>query len=414
MTKDRRAKGEIRARMAATGEPYTVARRRLAGSPDDRQQPVVLAQRLHTDLVAALRRSGWPVEAERRPDFGEYHSYPGPAWLAVGRSDQFSSLVDDEDPDDELQVDLTHPPQVRVTVPQLETADGFQVQATLEGDRPVEELVAVVAGLLAEGRATALLAASDDAACLICGDHYPSEHLLAPAEGDRLAVCPACVFDGDLVRAGCTAALTGQLDRLCATDLAAPAGWTAVAALLATAAGPGLGKRLEAEWRRYSVMTLPSWWWSRPGDIWIWLPPASSRPHALQRLGPGARLEAVVQAFDAAHPDARQRVRDQLREVRAEAGAEAGPDGFVEAIWPAVLAYVVAFTTQAVERPAHRALLEHVVYSFETFADHLGQLDSSMDHTDIELTLDVGLEVVAAALGLGRTGAGDTRPWGSS
>jgi hypothetical protein len=365
---------------------------------------MVLAHRLHTDLVAALRRAGWPVEAERRPDFGEYYSYPGPAWLAVGRRDQFRSLAGDEDPDDALSVDLTRPPQIQVTAPQLATTDGFLVQATLEGDRPVDELVAAFAGLLADGRAEAVRTAPDDGACLICGDRYPSEHLLTPTKGERLAVCPACVFDGDLVRAGFTAALTGQLDRLLATDLAAPAGWSAVAALLACAARPRLGDRLQDEWRRYGVVTFPSWWWSTPGDIWIWLPPASSRPRALKRFGLGARLEAVVEAIDTAHPDLRQQVRDELHIVHAEAGVEDGSDGFVEAIWPAVLAYVVAFTTQAAERPAHRAPLEHVVYSFDTFADHLGQLGSSLDDLDIQSTLGAGLEVAAAALGLGGPG----------
>jgi hypothetical protein len=255
---------------------------------------MVLAQQLHTDLVAALHHAGWPVEAERRPDVGEYYSYPGPAWLAVGRRDQFRPLAGDGDPDDPLSVDLTRPPQIQVTAPLLDAGDGYLVQATLEGDRPADELVAALGGLLADGRAEAVRTAADDRACLICGDRYPSQHLLAPTKGERLVVCPACVFDGDLVPAGFTAALTGQLDRLLATDLAAPAGWSAVAALLASAASPGLGGWLQERWRRYGVATLPSWWWSTPGDIWIWLPPVSARPGPLQRFGPGARLEAVV------------------------------------------------------------------------------------------------------------------------
>ncbi len=398
MTEGRKGKRAIRARMAATGEPYTLARRRLASNPQD-GQGVVLAQRLHVDLVAALRRAGWPVEAERRPDCGEYYSYPGPAWLAVGRPDQLSSVVGDEDPDDESRVDLTRPPQVQVIAPQLDAGDGFRVQATLDGQRPVDDLVAALADLLIDGRAEAVRATADDAACSICGDRYPNEHLLAPTGAERVAVCPACVFDGDLLHTGSTAALAGQLDWLLATDLAAPAGWSAVAALLATAARPGLGRRLQAEWRRYGVVTLPSWWWSSPEDIWIWLPPASIRPHPLEGFGPGARLAAIVRAVDTAHPHLRQQVRDRLREAHAEAGVEEASDGFAEAIWPAVLAYVVAFRTQAGERPAHRAPLEHVVDSFATFADHLGQLGSSLDDIDIELTLSVGLEVVGDALG---------------
>jgi hypothetical protein len=399
MTEDRKGKRANRARMATTGELYTLARRRSASNPQDRQG-VVLAQQLHVDLVAALRRAGWPVEAERRPDCGEYYSYPGPAWLAVGRPDQLSSVVgdQDEDPDDESRVDLTRPPQIQVIAPQLDAGDGFRVQASLDGQRPVDDLVAALADLLVDGRAEALRTAADDAACSICGDRYPTKHLLAPTGTERVAVCPACVFDGDLLHGGSTAALAGQLDWLLATDLAAPAGWSAVAALLATAARPGLGRCLQAQWRRSGVVTLPSWWWSSPGDIWIWLPPAPNRPHPLDGFGPGAGLAAIVRAVDSAHPHLRQQVHDRLREAHAEAGAEEPADGFAEAIWPAVLAYVVAFTTQAAERPTHRAPLEHVGESFATFADHLGQLGSSLDDLDIELTLSAGLEVVGDAL----------------
>ena len=88
-----------------------------------------------------------------------------------------------------------------------------------------------------------------------------------------------------------------------------------------------------------------------------------------------------------------------MREAHAEAGVEEPSDGFAEAIWPAALAYVVAFTAQAVERPAHRAPLAHVVDSFAAFAEHLGQLGSSLDDLDIELTLSAGLEVVGDVLG---------------
>jgi hypothetical protein len=286
-----------------------------------------------------------------------------------------------------------------VTAPQLEAGDGFRVQASLDGQRPADDLVAALAALLVDGRTEALRTAANDAACSICGDRYPTGHLLAPTGPARVAVCPACVFDGDLLHTGSTAALAGQLDWLLATNLAAPAGWSAVAALLATAARPGLGRRLQAQWRRSGVVTPPSWWWSSPGDIWIWLPPASNRPHPLERFGPGAGLAAIARAVDSALPHLRQQVRDRLREARVEGGVEEPADGFAEAIWPAVLAYVVAFTTQAAERPTHRAPLAQVGDSFATFADHLGQLGSSLDDLDVELTLSAGLEVVGDALG---------------
>jgi len=60
----------------------------------------------------------------------------------------------------------------------------------------------------------------------------------------------------------------------------------------------------------------------------------------------------------------------------------------------------VAFTTQAAERPTHRPPLTHVTYSFDTVTDHLDQVGSSLDDIDLKVTLSVGLEVVAATLGL--------------
>jgi hypothetical protein len=395
MTRDRARKRAIRARMAETGESYTAARRRVGGG-----WPKVLARRLHADLVAAFRGAGWPVEVEPRPQHGQYYAFPGPVWLSLGRAGPFDPFDDDGDPDDEVRVDLTRPLEVHVTAPHLAGPDDrFRVEATLEGDRPVEELAASVARLVAEGRSIAVSAVVDDAACAICGDRYPDEHLLTPTEHEGLAVCPACAFDGDLLPPGFTAALTWQLDQLLGMDLAAPAGWSAVAALLANAARPGLAERLEPQWRDYGVVGFSPWRWSAPGAFWIWLPPAARRPRCLERFGPGARLVTIVEAVDRAHPELRRRVRDELRES-LEVHDESEPDPFVEAVWPAVIAYVVAFTTQAAERPAHRPPLTHVTYSFDTLADHLDQVGSNVDETDLKITLGVGLEMVAATLGL--------------
>jgi hypothetical protein len=404
MTKDRARKRAIRAQMAETGESYMAAGRRLSGSSEG-GRAAVLARQLHADLVVALRRAGWPVEVEPRPQHGQYFLFPGPVWLSLGRAGPFDSFDDDADPDDEYRVDLTRPLQLNVSAPYLAVDDVFRVEATLEGDRPADELVAALAGLLTDGRAEAVRAVTNDDACAICGDRYPTRHLLAPTENERLAVCPACAFDGDLLPAAITAAFAWQLDQLLGQDLAAPAGWSAVAALLVAAARPGLRGRLEAEWSAEGLEHVPAERWSSPGAGWIWLPPADHRPRCLERFGPGARLEAVVEAVDGAYPELRGRVRDELREVGLEAsgGEEEGPDSFVESIWPAVIAYVVTLTTQAAERPSQRAPLTHVTYSFDTILDHLDQVDSSLDDdTDLKLTLGVGLEVVAAALDVAR------------
>jgi hypothetical protein len=371
------------------------------------ERALVLARQLHADLVAAFRQAGWPVEAETFPEFAEYRAYPGPARLTVGRWDQLSSLSGDEDPDDP-SLDLTRPARVEMTAPLL-AVEGVEVSAAVQGDRPAEELVAGLGGVLADGRANAVRAAVDDSACPICSDPYPRAHLVSPTVAGDLAVCPACVFDGDLLPRGLPARLTYQLSRLFGEDLAAPAGWSAVAALLACAARPGLGERLEGKWRHEGgVLDVPAWWWSTPGDIWIWLPPRACRPHVLRHFGPGARLGAVVQAVDAAHPDLRQRVRARQREFWLEASGDedqTAPDQLVEAVWPAVVAYAVAFTTQAAERLRRRAPLEHVGYSFETFTlkDHLDQLGSSLDVDDVASTLTIGLEMAIGTLDLART-----------
>jgi hypothetical protein len=59
-----------------------------------------------------------------------------------------------------------------------------------------------------------------------------------------------------------------------------------------------------------------------------------------------------------------------------------------------------AIRAQMAERPAHRAPLTHVTYSFDTVADHLHQIGSDLDDVDVKLTLGVGLEAVAAGLGV--------------
>ena len=98
---------------------------------------------------------------------------------------------------------------------------------------------------LAAGRARAIAAQRDDAECGICGDAYPARHLLDPTASSDLQVCVSCCFDGDLLPRALPENLIYRLDRLFFEDLALPAGASAVAALLACAAGPGLTSRLQ-------------------------------------------------------------------------------------------------------------------------------------------------------------------------
>jgi len=325
----------------------------------------------------------------------------GPAQVTVGRADQVSSFRGeddpDPDPDDAALLDLSLPPWVEMAAPLVAT--GYEAWAEIGGDRPVGEVIARLNGMLAEGRATAVARAVNDAACAVCGVPTRWPHLLAAAGDDRLRVCPACAFDGDIFVSGdhATAYLAYQIDRLPDSDLSTPAGWAGPAALLACAAGDGFGQRLHQQWRDAGTVYLPSQSWSDPGLIGIWLPPADRRPAPLASLGPGARLAAVVAALDKALPDLRQRVRDEQAENWREADQDPS-DSFVEQVWPAAVAYAVSMTTQAAERPRHRPPLQHLPGSFDALHDHLTLLDVALDIGDIESTLGVGIDIITQAL----------------
>ena len=231
---------------------------------------------------------------------------------------------------------------------------------------------------LAAGRARAIAAQRDDAECGICGDAYPARHLLDPTASSDLQVCVSCCFDGDLPPRALPEKLIYRLDRLFFEDLALPAGASAVAALLACAAGPGLTSRLQAAWGRVPEVPLPHW--DDPGLLWIWLPP-TGRPQALARFGAGASLRAVVEAVQQAHPALHGRFRRRLDEDLEDDPEDPRPrpDYLVPQLWDAVIAYAVTFMTQTQERPGHRAPC-HVTESFEegVLADHFSRLGSSI------------------------------------
>jgi hypothetical protein len=240
----------------------------------------------------------------------------------------------------------------------------------------------------------------------VCGDRHPQAHLAAAGD-DRLRVCPACAFDGDIFLTGsqATAYLAYQIDRLADSDLSVPAGWAGPAALLACAAPDGFGEQLEQQWRDAGALFVPSPFWSDPGLIWIWLPPPDRRPAWLAGLGPGARLGAVVSVLDEAWIDLRQRIRAEQAESWREAAGlgdgeedEEALDRFVEQVWPAAVAYAVSMTTQAAERPQHRPPLEHLLGSFDSLPDHLRLMGSSVDFNDVESTISVGIEILTDAL----------------
>lgn len=389
----------IRQRMTETGERYTAAKRHLTAADPE----IVDAAKLHLDLVTELRNAGWPVEDQLFYDNGQYEFYPGPASVELGRSHLLTSIRGGEDPDDDALFDLRNPPQVNVHVPH--DLEGFGATwQEFSGASPAATLAGQISAMVGRCRSEAVAAIDCDDACAMCGDRYPAPHLLHPAAEPDIVVCPACAFDGDMVFAPATAYLAYEYDRLTFHDLSAPAGWTAVAALLACAAAPGLAARLTLEWAAIDSFAFPYEYWDQPGDLWIWLPPAKQRPPALAGLGPGARLQAVVAAIDTAHPDIRDRARDlqhQASDEDHDSSDETVPTGrFVDQMWPAAVAYAITFATQRAERPDTSGLW-NVMGSFDELRSHLSAvLCCQLDFEDIESTLGCGIEVLAEALSI--------------
>jgi hypothetical protein len=73
------------------------------------------------------------------------------------------------------------------------------IELELTADRPVGELVAALARMVADGRGRALAQLADATPCGVCEDLYPVGHLLVVAAGPaEVPLCPACAFDGEV------------------------------------------------------------------------------------------------------------------------------------------------------------------------------------------------------------------------
>ena len=247
---------------------------------------------------------------------------------------------------------------------------------------------------LAAARAKAVAAAKADSACLICTEPFPAAHLLRPTTANEVTVCPACIFDDNLWMQAFPQRLALEFDRLTQADLAIPAAWTAVAAVLACAAGPAIHTALEH--------TAPPSHWADPGTLWIWLPP-TNRPAALADLPPAAPLRAVTAALEASHPNLRAQFHRRL-ETELNTPFRQNPDCLVEPLWPAAIAYAITFATDRIERQAQRppALNFFDCIQERALADHLAHLGSQLAahrSMDALITLEFGAQVVATALG---------------
>ncbi|MFF9410791.1 hypothetical protein ACF1B0_35520 [Streptomyces anandii] len=388
MTRNRARKQAIR---AAAGEDRYARTARLHAEGSR----AILTADVQHNAVQAFRQAGWPTESENGPEGGQWAAYAGPVWSLLSRP---GGTDTDAHLDDADHQDLTVTPSFTFIAPAISINTGEAMVLKAPGDTPASELVSQVSAAVARARASEIAKLVNDAQCVICGDSYPARYLLEPTAARELAVCPSCVFDGDLLGAYQPLDLAYDIDHLLREELAMPAGWAAVAALLACAGGKAIVERLN----EVDVLAVPGAHWSDLSQLWIWLPP-HSRPAALDGLGAGAGLTRVVEAVEAAHPDLRERFRTQLAEELEQDPDEDGRDYLVEQLWPAVIAYAVALATQEQERPAHRPPWHVLSDSFEpgTLAGHFRELGSSLNAHDLGVcfTLEVGLQVVAEALG---------------
>lgn len=355
MTSDRSAKQAARRRKAATGEPYTLARRRIGAGEPPRSDGGT-ARSGFEGLVAEFRRRGWPVEVESQPLGGSWRCYLGPTSVAVGR-DPLRADVASEDPDDPDGYDIATPPTIHVSAPMAIDHGGPDVvDHLLVAGTGAVDAVDIIAGLLGRARARRLQMLVDDTGCGICGDSYPAAHLLQPQR--RVPpVCPACVFDGDILARTDVAWLAYQIDYLLDADLGAPAGWSAVAAALSALEGDGFHGRLQAAWRASGAIHVPDPAWDAAEQRWLWRPTGASLS-GYGDPGPGASLAASVSALEMAHPHLSDDVVDALRDETGDA-VDIDP-----AVWQVALAYAICFATQAADRPAHRPSW-HVVGSWD-------------------------------------------------
>ncbi|MFJ4679085.1 hypothetical protein [Kitasatospora sp. NPDC088783] len=392
MTSNRKKKLAVRAE-AAGGSHARAARLHTPGPG------VVLTADVQRQLIDAFAAAGWPVESDGFPDGGTWTGWLGPVWSLLQRPGRGDTEADPDDPD---HYDLTTVPELTFITPRIPLRTGEAMVVTLPATTSGARLVRAVSEELARARAAAVGCLVQDTECSLCGDPYPKAHLLPATGNDRLLLCPFCVFDGDILGAD-PLFLAYLIDELSSQDAAVPAGWAAVTALLACAAGPDLRERLES----VETLAVPLPHWFDPGQVWVWLPPGNL-PAALQPLSPGTSLAKLVDAVERDHPDLRERFRARLADILEdeEDDEEGAPDYLVEELLPAAICYAVTAATQAAERPRGHSPWHLLSDGFEegNLADCFEEIGSILDTDPLgpAFTLSVGVPLIAELLDLHR------------
>ncbi|MFB6984653.1 hypothetical protein ACNPQN_39100 [Streptomyces sp. NPDC056297] len=310
-------------------------------------------------LVEEFRRLGWGAGDEAGLEFFGLTAYAGPVAglsLSVGRADDEDDGGEERDPDDPERCDLAKPLYLTAMCPAGNaTVDDFEDGLADCSTEPVRATARRLDSELGRTRLARVRGMEERSTrpCPICGDRYPAHHLLGNSPSAE-PVCPACIFDGDQPYRTDLPYLAVGLDRLLHEDLSAPAGWDAVAAVLALTCGANLRARLDRVLRERGGWPFVMERWGEPlTRSWIWLPPPADRHPMFRRLGAGATLAALVDAVDRHDLTARAAAKALCREVGVR---------WRDALWPTAIAFAVALTTQACERDRHRTPY-HLVHS---------------------------------------------------
>jgi hypothetical protein len=398
MTSDAARKRQARALARESGIPYSEAARRLAAVAAATSPRCI---DLTDALRAGLAATGVTAVVDG-PQFGAYKLYAGPATITISREASTWSGAGDDDPDDELHYDLAAPPDITGMIPLLDegTAQDFTI-----APGSAETMAQQFHDGLGAARERAARRAVDDASCAICGDAYPAGQLVQLGFHDPVVVCPACPFDGDLIRDLYPEQTAWALQELLYHDPAAPARWAGVIALLACG---GPSHAVPARWAEtLDTPSEPEPYWSDPARIWVWLPPRPARPDWLRDAGAGLDLGALVTRAAEFFPHATASLAAELdAELAMDDGDDLERDRAAEVLqpglWPALVAYAVSFATQIAERPGHREPW-HVTESFEEgrLRQVLTELGSRYDPYGAEMTMR-DVERLATLLGLRR------------
>jgi len=370
--------------MAVTGEKYTTALRQVnaAQAVQDASQVPSGARPYLAAVLESLRNQGWPCHADPVLADGSYIAFGGPPAglrIAVSRS----GSAEGADPDDHQAAHPDGPLSLEAACLASREAAAEDLNWRADGAQPP----AVAAGQLDAALARTRLArvrkleADSTVPCPICGDRYPAHHLLSNSPGAD-AACPACIFDGDQQEVTDLPHLASEIDELTRSDLAAPAGWDAVAAVLALCCGRNLGPRADRELAMSGFYPQLTARWRDPMQrSWIWLPPRRHRHDAFAHLGAGATIQALADALDRHKPD----IRATAKSVCRDDGAR-----WRDSVWNSAVAYAVAFTTQARERPRHRKPV-HVV---DSTSDGLSLIAAPFQVSGDPLNVEGGLHAL--------------------